>query len=235
MTTAAANPASAVRISRKQILSLIGLFPLSVYVVAHLWTNMYSVLGPKAFDDRLEASRTQPAFLLLEIFGLALPIVAHTISGLIEITHARPNNVAYNFFDNLKYVLMRASALGVLLFLGAHVVKARILPAMNQCEGVDCKVLASGATTESWLGMQHAFSEEPITLVVYALGCLGISFHLANGYYTAAMRWGLVVSDAGRRRMTYVSAGILVVLVGMSAIAILGFQPFGIALFGDPV
>ena len=76
------------------------------------------------------------------------------------------------------------------------------------------------------LGRMHEALSEPLTFTVYALGMLGISYHLANGLQTSAMRLGLVVSDEGRRRMQVVSYAALVILLAMSGLALYGFRPF---------
>lgn len=213
----------AARLSKKQILSLFGLVPLGVYVVFHLWTNLYSLAGEKAFNERLEATRNSPGFIFLEIFGLGLPILAHTIIGLVELFRSRPNNAAYGYFDNLKYLLQRISAIGLALFIGAHVWLARIRPSITPDE-------YTVGGHETWAGMHHAYNETvgglPITLIVYALGLLGVSYHLANGVYTFGIRWGLAISPAGRARMQWLSGVLFVVLLGMSYAAVWGFQPF---------
>lgn len=205
---------SAARVNRKQILSLFGLVPLALYVVLHLWTNMKSLESPEVFDAALFANHNSPFFLFLEVFGLGVPLLAHTWLGLFEIARARPNNAAYPLFNNLKFLLQRISAVGVLLFLGAHVVKARLQPAIACINPPRC--------AETWAGMHEAF-HEPLTLTVYVLGLLGISYHLANGLYTASMRWGVVVSDAGRRRALMLSAVCFVVLLVMSFSSLWGF------------
>jgi len=211
MSTAAAHALSTriVHVTRKQILTLFGLFPLGVYVVLHLWTNLYSLAGAEAFNRASAESRGNPAFLFLEVFGLGVPLLAHTVIGLLEIRRGRPNNQRYGFLDNLRYLLQRVSAIGLLLFIGAHVWRARLAPAMD-------------GRHEDFAGMREALSE-PITLVVYALGMLGVSYHLANGLQTAATRTGLVVSEAGRRRMTWVAGAVMVMLLAMSGLAITGF------------
>ena len=74
--TAAMSTLTATRargLSEKQVLSFLGVVPLSAYVVAHLWTNLYSLGGPEAFNSRLLETRQSPAFLFLEIFGLGMP------------------------------------------------------------------------------------------------------------------------------------------------------------------
>ena len=114
--------------------------------------------------------------------------------------------------SNLKYLLQRVSGLGILLFLGAHVLKARILPATE-------------GHIESWSGMHEALSE-PLTFAVYALGLLGVSYHLANGLWTASMTWGLSVSPKAQKRAGVFSIAFFLLLLGMSGAALYGFQPF---------
>jgi len=193
-------------------MSLLGVVPLGVYVFAHLWTNLYSLAGAESFDAALKSSRQAPAFIFLEIFGLGLPILVHAWIGLKIIFKMRPNTMQYKTLRNLKYLLQRLSGIGVLLFLGAHVVKARLMPAM-----------AGG--TETWAGMHEALSE-PVTFTVYALGMLGISYHLGSGLWGAALTWGLTVSTRGQKIMEWISAFAFVLLLVMSSLAIYGFRPF---------
>ena len=212
---AAASSSTASRIvhvTAKQMLTLFGIVPLGVYVFLHLWTNLHSLAGPQAFNDAVDRSRANPAFLFLEVFGLGIPLVAHTAIGFREISRGRPNIGRYGFLDNLRYLLQRLSAIGLALFLGAHIYKARLAP--------EPQFLVNGH--ESFAGMREAF-HEPITLTVYALGMLGIAYHLANGLQTAATRTGLVVSNAGRKRMTSVAAVVMVLLLAMSYLSIAGF------------
>ena len=54
------------------------------------------------------------------------------------------------------------------------------------------------------------------TLVVYLLGTLGVSYHLANGISTFAMGWGIVASRRALAKLNVVSIAALVVLLGMS-------------------
>jgi succinate dehydrogenase / fumarate reductase cytochrome b subunit len=202
-------------LSEKQVMSILGVVPLGIYVIAHLWTNMYSLGGEESFDRALRATRSSPAFIFLEVFGLGLPILAHAWIGLKIIRRGRPNIARYGTLRNLKYGLQRLSGLGVLLFLGAHVIKARIMPAMA----------STGDGMETWRGMHEALGEMP-TFTVYALGLLGISYHLANGLWGAGLTLGLTVTPAAQKRMEWVSALFFVLLLAMSTLAIYGFHPF---------
>jgi succinate dehydrogenase / fumarate reductase cytochrome b subunit len=210
MTTLTATRARG--LSQKQVLSLLGLVPLSVYVLAHLWTNLYSLAGAAAFDARLLETRSSPAFLALEIFGLGLPLLVHAWIGMKLVFKMRPNLGEYPTLANTRYLLQRVTAIGVLLFLGAHVVKARILP-------------AQAGTHETWHGMHEALSE-PITFTVYALGLTGVAFHLANGLWGASLTWGLTVSPRSQKLVERFAIVFFLVLMAMSAAAVYGFRPF---------
>ncbi|HEX2569624.1 MAG TPA: hypothetical protein VH877_08700 [Polyangia bacterium] len=196
----------------KQLMSLLGVVPLGAYVVAHLWTNLYAINGAESFDKALVDSRANPAFIFLEIVGLGIPILIHSVIGLQIVRRMRVNNSRYTYFRNLKYLLQRLSGVGVLLFIGAHVVKARILPSFGT------------PGHETWAGMHEALSE-PVTFTVYALGMLGISYHLANGLWSASITLGLTTTPQGMRRMEWASAFFFVILLCMSGLAIYGFQP----------
>jgi succinate dehydrogenase / fumarate reductase cytochrome b subunit len=207
-------------LSGKQIMSILGIVPIGVYVVAHLWTNMYAIAGPEAFDRRLEESRQGPWFVLLEIFGLGVPILIHMGYGLRIIFKGRPNIKHYPTLRNLKFGLQRLSGAGILLFLFAHVIKARIMPAFDS---------ANTLHHETWAGMHEALSE-PLTFTVYLLGLLGVSYHLANGVWGSALTLGLTVTPAAQKRMEWVSAIVFAALLFMSALSLYGFHPFSTAV-----
>src|SRR5262245_42463744 len=103
------NPAVAARgsLTGKQVMSLLGVAPLGVYVVAHLWTNLYSLAGPEAFDQHLSESRQSPALIFLEVFGLGVPFLVHAWYGVAAVLKMRANNASYRSLRNLKYLLQR--------------------------------------------------------------------------------------------------------------------------------
>ena len=108
----------------------------------------------------------------------------------------------YGTFANLRYALQRLSAIGVLLFLGAHLWLAMLQPRL-----VD-------GHAEAFADIAHEMHFHTPTLVVYLLGTLGVSYHLANGLHSFAMGWGLAVSRRSLTRLTrWVGAAFVVLLV----------------------
>ena len=57
--------------------------------------------------------------------------------------------------------------------------------------------------------------------ILYPIGILASCYHLANGFWAAAITWGLTISKASQRRWGYVCLGLFVVtfIAGMIALA----------------
>lgn len=64
--------------------------------------------------------------------------------------------------------------------------------------------------------------------MVYLLGVLGTTFHLANGVYTASFIHGLAASPRAQRRMQVVSVALFVVLLGVGWGAVAGVYVAGV-------
>jgi succinate dehydrogenase / fumarate reductase cytochrome b subunit len=130
-----------------------------------------------------------------------LPLAIHTVWGLGRLFSSRPNNLRYRTYANLKYVLQRLAALGVLAFLGAHLWLALLEP----------RLLEGHPETFADLA-QHMHFHVP-TLVTYVLGVLGVAYHLANGLQTSCMGWGVVTSRRGLRRLEGATLAVFLVLL----------------------
>ena len=200
----AASPAAA-RSSflRARLASVLAIAPLGVWTVVHLWHNLAAFEGADAWS---EAVTTYPHPLAEVATGVVvlLPLALHTAWGIARLFTTRPNVVRYRFYANLKYVLQRLAAVGVLGFVGAHLWLATIHPRLVEGHPESFADLA-----------QHMHFHRP-TLVVYLLGTLGVAYHLANGVQTACMGWGLVTSQRALRRLEPVILAIFLVLLVMS-------------------
>jgi succinate dehydrogenase / fumarate reductase cytochrome b subunit len=53
-------------------------------------------------------------------------------------------------------------------------------------------------------------------LVVYLLGTLGVTYHLANGLQTAAMGWGVATSKAALKRLEWLTIATFLLLLAMA-------------------
>jgi len=188
---------------RARLGSVLAVAPLGIWTVLHLWNNLSAFQGAEAWQASV-TTYAHPLAQLVTAIVVLLPLVLHTAWGIGRILTTRPNNIRYTFFANLKYALQRLSAVGVMLFLGAHIWLAMLHPR-----------LVSGQA-EAFSDIAHEMRTHMPTLAVYLLGTLGVAYHLANGLATFAMGWGVVASRAALKRANLVSAVTFVVLLSMS-------------------
>jgi succinate dehydrogenase / fumarate reductase, cytochrome b subunit len=177
--------------------------PLSIWTIAHIWSNLSAFQGASAWQSSVTEHAHPLAHLITSILVL-LPLAIHTVWGMTRLASVRPNIQRYTFFANLKYILQRLSAVGLVLFLGAHIWLAMLHPRL---------VLGHA---EAFSDISNQMHHHTPTLMVYLLGTTGVAYHLANGIATFAMGWGLVSSRRALRKLEFASYGIFAVLLLMS-------------------
>jgi succinate dehydrogenase / fumarate reductase cytochrome b subunit len=192
---------------RNRLGSFLAVVPLGAWTINHLWNNLSAFDGREAWQSAV-TEYPHPISQLLSFVLVLVPLVLHTLWGLARLFSARPNVGRYRYYGNLKYLLQRLSAAGVLLFLGAHIWLAFLSPRLTL------------GRPEAFEDIAHEMHHHGPTLAVYLLGTLGVTYHLANGIQTFAMGWGLVSSREALRRLEPVIIGVFLVLLAMAWSAI---------------
>ncbi len=193
---------------------MLAVAPLGVWTVMHLWDNLSVYRGADEWQ-RDVTGHQHPIAVGVTSLVVLLPLLLHTLWGLGRLRTARPNNVRYATFENLKYALQRLSALGVAAFLGAHLWHAFLRPRLVERHA------------EAFADIAGEMRHGPATLVVYLLGTLGVSYHLGNGLFGFAWSWGLASSRRSLRGFQTASIVLFAVLLAMSWGAIAGLWSAG--------
>lgn len=188
---------------RARLGSLLAVVPLGVWTVGHLWNNLAAFQGASAWQSAVTEYGHPFVFFASSLVAL-LPLVLHTIWGIGRLTTVKPNLVKYKYYGNLKYTLQRLSAIGVLLFLGAHIWLAMLHPRITT------------GRPEPFADISHEMHHHGPTLAVYVLGTLGVAYHLANGLHSFLMGWGIVSSKRALRQLDAGVIVLFVILLGMS-------------------
>lgn len=199
---------------RQRLGSLVAVVPLSVWTVLHVWDNLASLEGAEAWEREVTHHAHPIAHAITAVVVFA-PLLLHILWGLARLRTAKLNNTRYRTYDNLKFLLQRLSALGVLLFIGAHVWLAYIKPRF---------VLGHA---ERFVDIAREMRFHGPTLVVYILGTLGVAYHLANGLATFAMGWGLASSRKALRRWDQAAIILFFLILAMSWAAVYGLWRAG--------
>ena len=193
---AAAAPPQPRIIARDFILSRLGsLFafaPLGVWTVGHLWHQLAAYQSAQAWQTEVEVHGSEAgAFLTFAV--VLVPLVWHTVWGIGRMFKSRPA-VANRGFSNIRYMVQRLSAIGLLFFLGAHLYLAWFKPRFLE------------GHAEAFQDIAGEMHNNLPTTIVYVLGTLAIAYHLANGLWSfLSMGWGITASKSALAWMEKVS------------------------------
>jgi len=200
--------------------SLLAFVPLGAWTVAHLWHQLAAYESPQAWELAVTGHVNAATTILVFILVLG-PLLWHTLWGIARMFRSRPAPLQGGF-SNLRYVIQRLSAVGLLFFLGAHLYLAWFEP----------RFLHGRPEPFDQISREMRFHLP--TLTVYVLGVLGISYHLANGLWSfMTMGWGGTVSKSGIRWMERVAILVFLVLLAIGIAAVYGLYRGG-AAYGRP-
>ncbi|MEE2896438.1 MAG: succinate dehydrogenase [Planctomycetota bacterium] len=212
----------------RRLHSLSGIFPIGLFLIPHLTTNSSIVWGRmsggvaggvETFQHEVDFIHSLPALLLIEIFGLWLPLAFHAVLGVYFARTGHSNVSRYAYQSNWRYTWQRLTGYVAFVFIFMHIASLRwgwsfwgLMPAF------DPEYAASSTAIHFQDGLWGSFAA-----VFYLVGVLAIVFHFANGLWTAAITWGLTISATSQRRWGYACAGLGMALAAAGVTAILGF------------
>jgi succinate dehydrogenase / fumarate reductase cytochrome b subunit len=187
--------------------SALAVLPLGVWTLNHLWNNLAAFSGAPAWQSAV-TEYPHPFAEAITLGVVLVPLLWHVIWGLQRIAQTRPNYPRYAYFANLKFILQRLSALGLLAFLGAHLWLAFLKPRLFEGQ------------VEPFADIAHEMHFHTPTLIVYILGVLAVAYHFGNGLHTAMMSWGVAETKSSLRRSQIVAwvAFIAMLVMGWGAI-----------------
>lgn len=204
--------ASAVGVTRTgffldKLQSLSGVVPIGAYLVEHFFENSYALVSPDKYNYIAAKLETVPWRLPIEFFLIWLPILFHGCYGLYIWWTGKANVMGHPWMANWLYVLQRWTGIIAFAFIGYHVWTVRFL--------------SHGRTT--YADIAH-YMANPWVVAIYVAGVVAASFHLGNGLWNFACKWGFAVTPESQRAAGWVGASVAIVftIIGLAIIA--GFR-----------
>jgi succinate dehydrogenase / fumarate reductase cytochrome b subunit len=195
----------------RKIHSLLGVIPVGFFLIEHLLTNYTAVRGHAEFIDQINWLNNLPLVLLLEIFGIWLPLLYHGVYGLYVAYQARNNVSNFGYFRNRMFFLQRVTGVITFLFVAWHFFETRLQVALGNVQHGD-------------LGMtMHDIATNPILFTIYVIGIVSAVFHFSNGMWSFLVSWGITVGPRAQRISTYVWLGVFVVMTIMFIMSLTAF------------
>lgn len=182
------------------------------YLVVHLIVNASIAQTGAVFQVQVNKIHQLPMLWAIEWAFIYTPIIFHTIYGIWIILTGQPNNDRYGYGKNWFYLFQRISAIIIVLFMLFHVLSLKygVFGAGLTFDPHRAKETVHGHLNYSWL----------IAWVVYPIGILASTFHMANGFWAAAITWGLTVSARAQQRWGLVCLGIFVLMTVLGMVAL---------------
>jgi len=180
------------------------------YLVIHLIVNATMIQGGNVFQTQVDKIHSLPFLTVIEWTFIYLPIIFHTVYGIWITFAARQNVFDYPYGKNIFYTLQRISAIIIVGFMLFHVLGMK---------GLLGNVLAFEPARATLSTVRHINVHWTVAYLVYPIGVLASTYHLANGFWTAAITWGLTISESAQRRWGYVCVFIFLLTFGCGMLA----------------
>jgi succinate dehydrogenase / fumarate reductase, cytochrome b subunit len=209
----------------RKLHQITGIVPLAMFFFVHLFTNSKAMSGAKVFNDAVEDIHHIPYLLFVEIFGIFLPLIFHSVYGIFISAEARPNVGNYGYGRNWFYLFQRVTGVFLFFFIFFHILNLRF-GAIPGLESYGNPV--AGNADKAFSIVSAEFKNFGI-LAFYILGILATAWHLAYGLFLFAVDWGLVIGEKAQKYTLYACLGLAAFLgaVGVNA-AVAFIEPCGL-------
>jgi len=217
----------AIKISRTFLLrkmhQITGIVPLGTFFFVHMYTNSAAMNGAESFNKHVRDIHDLPYLLFLEIFGIFLPLIFHSVYGIFISAEARNNVFNYGYGRNWFYWFQRATGIFLFFFLLFHILNFRfgLIPGLNLTP-------IAGNADQAFDIVAREFKNTAI-LIVYILGVAATAWHLAYGFFLFAVDWGIVIGEKSQKYALYGSLGLAALLFAVGTNAAVAFvRPCGL-------
>lgn len=230
----------------RRLHSLSGIVPIGVFLVVHLVTNSslvwgkwglrsegagYTVAdgGVAYFQKEVRwINEGVPHLWLIEL-TLWGAIAFHSIFGVVIAMSGKSNTARYAYQGNWRYTLQRISGYVGIFFIFYHVATLRwgwtfLVPGGTLWS----HNFATSTLAAALRGGEDFTPAGVLVSLFYFVGITLLIFHFANGLWTAAITWGLTISQQAQRRWGVVCAGL------GAGLMLAGWAALGAALAVSP-
>ena len=219
----------AIKISKtflmRKLHQLTGIVPLGLFFFGHMFTNSKAMSGDKVFNDAVADIHHIPYLLFVEIFGIFLPLVFHSVYGIYISAEARPNNGNYNYGRNWFYLFQRITGVFLFFFILFHLLNLRFgaIPGLDSYGNP-----VAGNADRAFAIVASEFKNIGI-LIFYFLGIIATAWHLAYGFFLFAVDWGILIGEKAQKYALYASVFLAVTLSAVGINAAVSFvRPCGL-------
>ena len=188
----------------RRLHSLSGIIPVGLFLIEHFVSNAFATKGPGAYTKQVDLLTSFPFVVGLELFGIWLPILYHSLYGFFIWYRGDSNVGEYPWMGNKMYGAQRWTGGIAFFYMVWHTWHLRF---------TGIHLLSHPAAA---FGKVQLEFQSPWAVAFYGVGIFCASWHFAYGLWLFAAKWGITRGDGARRRFGYVcfAIGALFMIVG---------------------
>jgi succinate dehydrogenase / fumarate reductase, cytochrome b subunit len=195
----------------RRLHSLSGIVPVGLFLIEHFISNAFATRGPSAYTKQVELLSSFPFVVGLELFGIWLPILYHSLYGFYIWYRGEGNVVEYPWTGNWMYTAQRWTGAIAFFYMVWHTWTMRF-------SGVHLLTHPGAA-----FGKVQMEFHSPWAVAFYAIGIVCASWHFAYGLWLFAAKWGITTGDGARRKFAYVAVVIGLIFIAVGAATMYSF------------
>jgi succinate dehydrogenase / fumarate reductase, cytochrome b subunit len=195
----------------RKLHQLTGIVPLGMFFFVHLYTNSTALNGAKVYNEHVAGIHEMPYLLFIEVMGIFVPLLFHSVYGVIISGEAKMNAGSYGYLRNWFYIFQRITGGYLFFFLLFHILNFRfgLIPGLN--------VTPVAGNADKAFAIVASEFQITWVLIVYILGILATAWHLGYGLFLFAVDWGIVIGEKAQRITMYASLA-LAAFLGVAGI-----------------
>jgi succinate dehydrogenase cytochrome b subunit len=192
----------------RRIHSLTGMIPLGVFLIEHIFVNATALGGAENFRRTAVALGGIPMVAAIEIVGIALPLVIHSVIGVLIATEL-PQRGSREW-PTQREIVQRATGVLLLPYLIYHVWSTRLSPDVVKHHADLFEVMRKQVSDAGGF-------------VFHAAGVILAAWHLGNGLPGFLERWGLARTPPAARAAQRIGGAISATLAIAGVAALVAF------------
>lgn len=198
----------------RRLHSLSGVLPVGVFLLEHIYTNSYALVGAEAYNQKIADLQGIPFVVLIELFGIFLPILFHALYGFVIVYQGQTNVHQYGFESNWRYTAQRVTGVIGFIFICYHVYATRLT-----------SYFTHEPMSYQWM---ETLLATPWKMWFYLVGSIGIIFHFCNGLWTFFIVWGVTVTRVAQNLSLKAFMALFALLAFVNTLVVFNFAyPIG--------
>ena len=209
----------------RKLHQLTGIVPLGLFFFVHMFTNAKAMNGAEVFNKAVLDIQQLPFLLFIEVFGIFLPLLFHSVYGIVISAESKSNVFKYGYTRNWLYLFQRITGAFLFFFILFHLLHLRF----GLFGGLGLTEVAVAGNADRAFDIVAADFQSVGILAFYIAGVAATAWHLGYGLFLFAVDWGLVIGEKAQRFALYAGSLIAVGLFAVGTNAAFSFvRPCGL-------